>query len=191
MVQSPELSLVHLRPANAVFRRTGLGAGSECRLMLPPSIRDRSLTSVSSGTGCCQIRWVAEVRREAFAAKQGRHGQSMGSSLGASRMPGLVIHIETLLFERRPLRELPRRVDRSDLLVARLTAKGGSARDRFCAERIPFGRATRASLNVTTFPAMLQWMHCVPRIPKRVVGYHLRPDSGPPRNSPGALGHGG
>ncbi len=178
--------LSFLRLLCAVFPANWTGLVNAVSPFLPPSMGSL-LTSVPAPAA--GDRWVAEVRREAFAAKQGRR-DSQWALLWALSHARTLVYIETPLFGATAAGTAPHEVDLVALLVARLTAEKDLRVIVSVPKRIPLGRATRASPNVTTFPATLQWMHCVPRIPS-AWWCITRRIPGPPGNSPRNAHHHG
>jgi hypothetical protein len=134
MAESPELSLV---PETVVrgLPANWTGLVNAVSPFLPSSMGSLLTSAPTPAAG---DRWVAEVRREAFAAKQGRRDSQWALRWALSHARNLV-YVETPLFGATAAGSAAQEVDLIALLVARLAAEKDLRVIVSIPKRIPFG----------------------------------------------------
>jgi phosphatidylserine/phosphatidylglycerophosphate/cardiolipin synthase-like enzyme len=169
IVESPELSLI---PINDVRDLPNDLAEIKNRIspFLPPGM-SQALNAVQVPPGTAADRIAAEIRREAFAAKQGRRDSQWALRWALSHARDLV-YVESPLFGATAAGTEDHEVDLVALLAARLTAVPDLRVVIVVPKRVPFGPgyesfAQRHHLARNAAIAALR-----AAAPKRVVVYH-------------------
>lgn len=174
IAESPELSLVpeavvRNLPATGTPAATWIALVNAIAPFAPPSLAP--ILSAVPPTPDAADRWIDEVRREAFAAKQGRRDSQWALRWALAHARDLV-YIETPLFGATATGSDPHEVDLVALLAARLTVEQELRVIVSVPKRIPFGPGYEgfAQRHYVARNAAVDALRAA--APKRVVVYH-------------------